>query len=255
MSKLEQQKEHFESISEKYFSTRKDIKHNLVKEATWETFFSQLDLDFDSKPEVLEAMCGAGDGYDILSKYIPDFEYSAFDYSEKMVDFAKEKFQGKNIYWADITKLNQVEEYDLILVIGGLHHVYQHKELAVENISKALKPNGYFICYEPTHNNILLRKVREYTYKKNALFDEETERAFTTNELNTLMQTYNLDLVKQTFPGLLAYVLWYNPDAFPFLNKGSNSLVKFVLACEKRFYASSLAKFFSFSTLSCYKKI
>lgn len=46
------------------------------------------------------------------------------------------------------------------------------------------------------------------------------------------------------YPGLLAYVLYYNPYAFPSLNKGSVKFVEFIFNCEKFLYTSAMGRFF-----------
>jgi hypothetical protein len=108
------------------------------------------------------------------------------------------------------------------------------------------------VVSEPTHNNYLSGKIRERIYKKSHLFDEETERDFTTKQLNTLFLSKGLKLKEQIYPGLLAYVLWSNPDAFPGLNKFSLSFEKMLLSFEKPFWRSNVARFLTFATMSIY---
>lgn len=59
---------------------------------------------------------------------------------------------------------------------------------------------------------------------------------------------------QQFYPGLLGYVLFYNPDAFPFLNKGgpkvSNLLCKIDIFLGKTF----VGKMFSFNTFTIAKR-
>ena len=43
MAKIEQQRDHFDNISAKYFSARKDPNHLLLKRYIWEYFFSRID--------------------------------------------------------------------------------------------------------------------------------------------------------------------------------------------------------------------
>ena len=110
--------------------------------------------------------------------------------------------------------------YDIIILIAGLHHVPFHAPESVRRLVTALKPGGFFISLEPTSGNIIARKAREYIYKKNSLFDAETERDFSVNELCRMFEIAGLEKTYISFPGLLSYVLYYNPDAFPALNCG-----------------------------------
>lgn len=254
MPDIENQRNHFNSIAEQYTTERKSIQHKLVKQATWDIFFKKAPLPNKSSLMVLEAMCGEADGYEILKNHCTSFTYEAFDYSESMVELAKKKLPDLNIFVADITTFSETNKYDIIILIGGLHHVYHYKEIAIQNMSQALKDNGILINYEPTHNNFIYRKIRERIYNKNKLFDETTEKGFSTNELNSLMLSANLIPRTQLYPGLLAYVLWYNPDAFPMLNRGSAMFVKSILALERKLYSTGFARYFSFTTLGCYQK-
>ena len=256
MKDLEQQQQHFDSIADQYTSSRQDAKHLAVKSAIWKFLFSKIQIDRTYCFNILEAMCGAADGYGLIKEHANiQFQYSAFDYSPKMVEEAKKKLPLENIFIQDITTFPEREKYDIILVIGGLHHVYKHSDKAVHNISSALKDNGLFVNFEPTHNNVLLRKVREFIYKRNSLFDDDTEHGFTTSELNSLMGKYNLTPSFQFYPGLLAYILWYNPDAFPLLNFGTTKATQKLIGLEKKLWTSSFARSFSFATFSCYQKL
>ena len=255
MNLIKKQQEHFDSISQRYISSRDNERHFLIQDAIWSTLFNSLNLEHKQCYNIIEGMCGTADGYVILENFFPyPFSYQAFDYSKNMVSEAKKRFPKLNIYLGDVTSLNDQSIYDIVIIIGGLHHVYQSREVVAQNISNSLKSNGLFINFEPTHNNFVFKKIREFIYKKNSLFDEETEKDFSTNELNQLFKKVNMFPVVQFYPGLLAYTLWYNPDAFPFLNVGSAKTVNMIIDIEKRLWFSRIARFFSFATLSCYVK-
>jgi hypothetical protein len=70
--------------------------------------------------------------------------------------------------------------------------------------------------------------VRDGIYKKNSLFDEQTERAFPVGRLN--------------------------PDAFPALNVGGKSLVSSFYSFDKLFYRNAVGRALSFATLSVWSK-
>ncbi len=256
MNNVERQREHFEEIAARYTQARKDEKHLILKEAIWRSFFGGFILPEKENMRVLEAMCGEAEGVNILAdRFRNDFSYSAFDYSPSMVAAAHERHPEARIWEQNILTFDAREEYDVILIIGGLHHVYEYREEVLRRLNRALAPGGFFLSVEPTHNNILFRTLREWIYKRNALFDQETERAFEGKELNALLAQHGFKIVHQIFPGLLAYVLWYNPDAFPLLNRGSARFARWWIDYEKRFWHMRIARLLSFMTISCFQKV
>lgn len=255
MNRIDQQREHFESIAETYFDARQDPNHLLLKDLIWQHFFTKNKHCLKPDASVIEAMCGYSEGKAILENHChSDFEYSGFDYSQSLVERAKIAFPDSNIYVQDVTKFESDIQYDLMILIGGLHHVYEHVGPVVSLLSNAIKPGGYLINLEPTQNNSLYRRVRNRIYKKNDLFDDDTEQAFDLTELNSLYKQSGLIIEDQVYPGLLAYIMYYNPDAFPALNIGSTKMVKTFHSLEKPFYRSFIARYFSFATLSLLKK-
>ena len=257
MSKIEQQREHFENISDQYFAARQSPNHLLVKRYIWEYFFSRIDLD-DDVYDVLEPMCGYAEGKYILEQYGKlNIQYVGFDYSRPLIDLVKKEQPDLSISWQDVTALDEKEfgnRFNLIILIGGLHHVYDNADLVMKKLTGALKQGGYFINFEPTHNFFLFNMVRNRIYEKNRLFDKDTEQAFGLDELNRIYTRNGLAIVEQIYPGLLSYILYYNPDAFPFLNRGGESAVKTLFALDKLFMGNRIGRKFSFATMTLLRK-
>lgn len=251
---LERQREHFNSIADKYFSSRRGDKHLLLKRLIWDFFFSKSPK-FPEHANVLEPMCGYAEGMEILKRSnIVEIDYTGFDYSEEILSKVASVNPGLNIFHGDITKFVPEKTYDIVIILGGLHHVPKHVDVALEKVHQSLAPGGFFINFEPTQNNYLIRKVRKIIYKKNDLFDEQTEEAFDLTDLNRRTEQRGFQLVTQTYPGLLAYILYYNPDAFPLLNVGGQWLTKLIFNLEKIFYTNVVGKKLSFATMSLWKK-
>lgn len=257
MNKIEQQREHFERISQEYFNARKSPTHLLIKQLIWNYFFSQAKLK-NKKYNVLEPMCGYAEGKTILELFGKlDIQYTGFDYSQTLIDLIKKEQPDLNISWQDATAIKEEdykEEFDLIILIGGLHHVYEKTGVVLKKLSRMLKKNGQLINFEPTHNFFLFKMAREKIYLKNELFDQETEQAYDLNELNSLYTNNGFQIEEQIYPGLLAYILYYNPDAFPWLNYGGKIAVKATFLMDKLFFKNFIGRKFSFATMTLLKK-
>lgn len=257
MDKVDRQRAHFNNISEKYFDARQSKNHLLLKDLIWLNFLSDKKHLFPAKVKALEPMCGSAEGYGILEKNLGiDIDYVGFDYSENMVAIAQELLPEAKIYWGDATKFNDPDgEYDLIILIGGLHHVYNDAEMVVSKLARSLKSGGVFINFEPTHNSAITKFIRERVYKKNNFFDDQTERGFDLVELNNIYLKSGLAIRDQVYAGMLSYILFYNPDAFPFLNVGGSSLVKFTFAIDRMLWRSKFSEKLSFASITLCQKM
>ncbi|MCC3861262.1 class I SAM-dependent methyltransferase [Pseudemcibacter aquimaris] len=253
---LDRQKEHFNSIAHEYHQARLHKNHQLLKKLIWKHCLKEISLLPKRKYNLLEAMCGFAEGNEIIPKHLGvQIVYCGFDYSDQVVSLLKEQNTDLNIWQADATSWKpEPETYDIILLIGGLHHVPDHAGQVVKSLSKGLRKGGLFINFEPTYGNPVTKKIREIIYNKNKLFDEQTERDFSVKELENLFQSADMECERIRYPGLLAYILYYNPDAFPLLNKGGEWLVRSVFWIDRLFYKNLIGRFFSFATLSIWKK-
>lgn len=253
---VEQQREHFNAISEKYFQARRNPNHLLLKDLIWKVFLKRNASIAAEVGRVLEPMCGMAEGHEILSKnLVPSFDYYGFDYSENMVEIAKGLKPGLKIEWNDVTSYQATDDlFDLIILIGGLHHVYSRTEDVLNKLGKSIRPGGYFLSFEPTHNNWLTRRVRQRIYKSNELFDDDTEQGFEYRDLESHFKSAGYEKIDEVYPGLLAYVLYYNPDAFPSLNVGGKFLVKSLFAIDRLIWANWIGRKLSFATMGLWKR-
>jgi SAM-dependent methyltransferase len=183
------------------------------------------------------------------------FAYQGFDYSENMVQIARRANPDVSIDHGDVTKYRpQGEPNDLIILIGGLHHVFSRARDVVARLAAGLRRGGYFLSFEPTHDNWVARRVRQRIYQSNAIFDADTEQGFEYRELKAHFEACGFELVDEVFPGLLAYVLYYNPDAFPLLNIGGTSVVKWSFAIDRVFWANAVGRKLSFATIGLWRR-
>lgn len=257
VDKVQIQVEHFDSIAERYYTARRHTNHVLLKDLLWEDVLRRTPLQSSRGPiDVLEPMCGYADGKRILERHLGcALRYNAFDYSSGVVDRLRALNPGLDVQRADVTTFEPAScSYDLIMLLGGLHHVPDAAPDVVARLARALRPGGILISFEPTFGNSLTRSVRERIYARNSLFDARTERSFAVDELRRMFEAAALEPLDILYPGLLSYVLYYNPDAFPLLNVGGPSLVRLTFALDRLLMRATLGRWLSFATLSVWRR-
>lgn len=253
---VERQKLHFDRIATDYHRARQHENHRLLKRLIWSDFLADKRAELDRPGlRVLEAMCGFADGEAILASVLgKPVDYTGFDYSDAVVDRMKSLAPALKLFRQDVTSFVPDRTYGLVMCLGGLHHVPHAAHAAVRNLAQALEPGGLLLSIEPTAGNPVFARVRGAIYRRNPLFDPETERGFSVPELRGLFEGAGLRCEDVCHPGLLSYVLYYNPDAFPALNRGGPALVRALYAIERPFLRTALARWLSFATLSLWRK-
>lgn len=255
---LRQQADHFNSIADKYHDARQGSNHLYLKRLIWSQFFRRARPLLDRPLDVLEPMCGFGDGLDLLREHLgPDAvrSYSGFDYSDRVIETLKADRPELNVWCADATKFSpEPDSADLVILLGGLHHVPNHAEQVIKALAGAVRPGGAFINLEPTFGNPLTRVVREGIYRRNSLFDEQTERSFAVSDLFAMFERAGFQRTQAMFPGLLAYVMFYNPDAFPLLNVGGRAGVKLAWMLDRPWLRGFVGRTLSFASLTLWQK-
>lgn len=254
-SLVERQREHFNSIAGTYFSARLNANHRELKRLIWSEFLRDKQQLKIPSLSVLDAMCGYADAKAILSEHLGgDIAYSGFDYSDEVIAGLRRDSPGLDVWQGDATEFHPSRSYDLVVLIGGLHHVHNAAARTLANLAAAVRAGGHFLSFEPTHGNRVFGAVRNAIYRRNALFDAATERGFSVNKLFAMFEDAGLVKVDVLYPGLLSYILYYNPDAFPKLNVGGPRAVARLFAAERPFMRSAGARVLSFATLSLWCK-
>lgn len=94
---------------------------------------------------VIDLCCGTGDLAKIIKTIQPDAGVIGIDFSERMLEIAKNKYHNIKFYQGDVTNLPYEDNSFDIAVMGfGLRNI-QNAEKAVEEVYRILKPNGYFL--------------------------------------------------------------------------------------------------------------
>jgi len=255
-SGIERQRTHFNSIAVRYEQGRQDANHKRIKALIWKSALASLAPLRGRRIRMLEPMCGYAEGLGIVQEHAElDCDYHGFDYSDVIVEELSRTFSDGQVWQADATTYRpEAELYDLAFLSGGLHHVPGNAATVVRNVAAGLKPGGMFVNFEPTYGNGLFRAIRERIYRKNEIFDEVTERSFSVEELRGFFLDAGLKPVSIAYPGLLAYVLYYNTYAFPWLNRGGERSVNLAFAIDRLFMGNRIGRTFSFATISVWQK-
>ena len=257
MKDTSRQREHFESVAARYSTARSSSNHLLLKKLLWRLFLSEPWVsEIRTGSSLLEPMCGIGEGGDYLLPLMrPQCRYKGFDYSDEMVSRARKIHPDREVVASDVTTYSDETTYDAMVLIGGLHHVYSHTSDVLGILRSCLKPGALFLNIEPTHDNLLYKAIRKGIYKKNALFDADTEQGFEYSEYVGLFKEAGFELVDCVHFGLLAYVFYYNPDAFPGLNLGAEKTVRALFALDRLFMRTWIGRKLSFATFAVWRKV
>jgi len=105
--------------------------------------------DWVSGKSVLDV--GSGEGYG--SYYLAGFakEVTGIDYDEKIIYFAREKYQRQNLRYLDLNaeRLDSLKDkFDVICSFQCIEHIPDVNKF-LKNISGLLKESGIFICSTP----------------------------------------------------------------------------------------------------------
>jgi ubiquinone/menaquinone biosynthesis C-methylase UbiE len=119
--------------------------------------------------DVLEATCGSGHSTGLLLER--GARVTGLDVSDQVLDLFHEKWPSCDAVAASILEPPfQAASFDVVMVVGGLHHVHPHVEEAVAQIWRMLKPGGFFCFCEP-HTGSLMDVIRRRWYARDVMFD------------------------------------------------------------------------------------
>jgi SAM-dependent methyltransferase len=94
-----------------------------------------------SNLDVLEPMYGFCDGYELIRRHpSSDISYRGFYYSDAVVETVKKDNPGLDVWQADATKyMPAANSFDLIILVGGLHHTPLGAQAIVKNLAPSLR--------------------------------------------------------------------------------------------------------------------
>ena len=156
------QKKHYDKMISKYDMHYNDKYSNIYRECMInEPLLNNINLD---NMKVLEGMCGSGS---ILTKYLIDNNaiVTGLDISSDCIKKYKSNWKNVKTIWEDITNTNILNDtYDMIIIIGGLHHAHPNLNKTMDEIYRILKPNG-ILCFMEIHDKSIINIIRNIWYK------------------------------------------------------------------------------------------
>lgn len=158
----------------------------------------------------LEAMAGAG----AASTYLKErgAKPLGLDISERQISLYRECHPDCDAICGSILNSGlEGESLDLVVAVGGLHHLYPHVDRCIAEIHRILKPGGYF-CFCDPHTSSLMDRLRQIWYRFDPVF-AEGEAAINIEELLVKnKQLFEIEVVK--FVGNVAYLGVFNSSVF-----------------------------------------
>jgi len=102
--------------------------------------------------DVADVGCGQGHAINLMAKAFPNSRFTGYDFSREGISAGKSEAKQLGLTNArfeekDAAQLNETAKYDLITVFDAIHDQAQPRKV-LANISRALKPDGVFLCVD-----------------------------------------------------------------------------------------------------------
>jgi len=155
-----------------------------------------------AEPRMLEVGCGAGFSAAYLAGRFSS--YTGIDYSAELIRHAESRHHvaGASFITADLHTFNPPQPYDVIFLIGVLHHMPE-RLAATQRMVSMLKPGGYLAANEPQAANPLIGLLRRLRARMDGNYSEEQEE-LRASELRKLFQDAGLVDVQVRPQGILS---------------------------------------------------
>lgn len=202
------QKEHYERIAAEYDNHYNDLySQKYIRRFITEPMFSGIDLNGKS---VLESMCGGGQVTEFLLE--SKAKVTGLDISPQQTANFKRRHPQANVVCGSILNSGiESESFDVVVVVGGIHHMPPHTDESINEIHRVLKPGGYF-CFAEPHSETLAETFRRAWYKRDSLF-AENEAAINIKELHKSFENL-FDFKFEKYLGNAGYLFILNSMVF-----------------------------------------
>lgn len=161
-------------------ANRYDFLNNLMSLSTqrYIKYKSIKNLNIKPHDKIIDLCCGTGDLSIIIKQIEPQADVTGIDFSDKMLEVAKQKSQNIQYLQGDVTALPYPDNtFDCAVMGFGLRNI-QNAEKAVEEAYRILKPGGCFMHLDFGKKN-LISKVFDITIPVLAKLFTENYSAYT----------------------------------------------------------------------------
>jgi SAM-dependent methyltransferase len=155
---------------------------------------------------VLEAMCGSGHSTGFLLER--GALVTGLDVSAQAMELFRAKWpQCEAVVESILAPTLPPESFDVVVVVGGLHHVHPHVDEAIAQISRLLKPGGHF-CFSEPHSGSIVNVLRRAWYVRDSMF-ESNEAAIDVSALRRAAEAA-FEVKREWYFGNVAHTLVLN---------------------------------------------
>jgi len=202
------QKEHYERIAADYDAHYNDAySQQYMRKFIYEPLLAGIEI---SGKKVLEAMSGGGQ----LTQTLLDKGAKVIGLDISHAQTANFRRRHKNAEVICASMLNsgiKDESFDIVIVIGGLHHLPPKTSEGLREIHRILKKGGY-LCFMEPHSESVADYLRNFWYKRDSLF-AENEAAINVSKLRREFAD-SFEFKSELFLGNVAYLLVMNSLVF-----------------------------------------
>jgi SAM-dependent methyltransferase len=174
------QKAHYEAIHSNYEDHYYDAESMAYRERFYyDPLFAGLDLN---ACRVADLACGSGHNSLAVLRRFPKAIVTGFDISSAACE-AYRRNVGRPCLETDLTQpLGYPEKFDVVMIVGGLHHCVGDLPAALRNVAGLLSRGGRFLLLEP-NRECVLDGARRLWYRLDKYFDAATERALAHSDI------------------------------------------------------------------------
>ena len=225
---VELQREHYSKVADHYVTSRKESLAYSSFLGIWvnrllQPWIKATDEENRQNQIILDPMCGHGNLAPYLLQYSPQIYLN--DLSAEMLEQIDDDIREKVVVIppSDVADTGiKTESIDVVIISGGLHHVYPNLDNVLKELLRLLKPGGVLLFGEPSNEFFLVRMMRNFVYRHNKNFDAETEHAFRHRELIDALDTAGFESVEVKPFGSIGYLLMAQVGIIPILRKSKN---------------------------------
>jgi len=159
-------------------------------------------LPVSGKIDILEVGCGAGFSAEYLrGRYN---RYLGIDYSQELIKYANQYNRRDDVEFCatDITELKNSDQFDLVLMIGVLHHVASIP-LFMASALRFLKPLGWVVANEPNQGNTAVRVLRNIRKKVDSHYSP-SQISFYRSQLIEIFEGSGLSMIQARPQGIFS---------------------------------------------------